>query len=375
MEEADRSRDTSGSEPERDQKDSAEPSRSVESRSLDRSYNGEPIYNIGMAARLTGLTITTLQAWERRYGFPRTQRTAGGHRLYSEQDIQQLLLVKHQIERGMQTAQAIKAVQREGRATPHIPGISGAEEEGLQARENTLSSISPSTGGLEAPPSVKAVSEQLLTVLRQHDLRGADQLMADLLAFYTPEEVVLQIFVPILNRLGHQWSEGRVSVATEHLASGYLRHRILMWLMSGPPARQVPPLVLACAPGEWHEGSLLAMGMLLRRRRWPVHYLGQSVPLPDLAAFVRQTRASLVVFVAMSEASAGALADWPLWLPEAAQSGKPMVGYGGLVFNRHPEWRQRLPGIFLGATLQEGLDTIETLLAGVAEDGPSHPGG
>jgi methanogenic corrinoid protein MtbC1 len=207
------------------------------------------------------------------------------------------------------------------------------------------------------------MSTQFLAALQEHDLQKADQLMAELLAIYTPEELVLDMFLPILNRLGHQWSEGQISVATEHLASGYLRHRMSMWLMSGPPPRQVPPLVLACAPGEWHEGSLLALGMLAKRRRWPVYYLGQSVPLPDLVPFVQQLRPALVVLVAMVEQSATALIEWPLWLPEVAHSGGPMVGYGGWVFTRYPEWRRRVPGVFLGATLQEGLDTIEKLLS------------
>ncbi|MCA9937221.1 MAG: MerR family DNA-binding transcriptional regulator, partial [Anaerolineales bacterium] len=32
----------------------------------------------------TGLKPDTLRAWERRYGVPSPERTAGGHRLYSQ---------------------------------------------------------------------------------------------------------------------------------------------------------------------------------------------------------------------------------------------------------------------------------------------------
>jgi hypothetical protein len=87
------------------------------------------------------------------------------------------------------------------------------------------------------------------------------------------------------------------------------------------------------------------------------------VPLSDLALFVQETQPSLVVLVAMSVESALSLLDWPLWLPEAAKSNKPAVGYGGLVFTRYPEWRERVPGVFLGSTLQEGLNAIEELLS------------
>jgi DNA-binding transcriptional MerR regulator len=50
--------------------------------------SAEPIYNIGAVTRLTGIPITSLRAWERRYGFPHPSgRTPGGHRLYSEKDV------------------------------------------------------------------------------------------------------------------------------------------------------------------------------------------------------------------------------------------------------------------------------------------------
>jgi len=352
--------DSTGSERYRDMREFDVPDEQIASASANAAYDGEAIYNIGMAARLTGLTVATLQAWERRYGFPQTQRTAGGHRLYSNQDIQQLLNVKYRIDRGMQTSQAIKAVQREQPVGLNRPG---AEEESRQALQTGPRSRPPSVEDTDAEAGLQVMSTQLLSAFHKHDLQQADQLMAELIAVYTPEELVLGMFVPILNRLGHQWSQGKVSVATEHLASGYLRHRMLMWLMSGPPPRQVPPLVLACAPGEWHEGSLLALGMLARRRRWPVYYLGQSVPLPDLGTLVQQLRPALVVLVAMTEQSATALTEWPLWLPEVGHSGGPMVGYGGRVFTRYPEWRERVPGVFLGTTLQEGLDTIERMLS------------
>jgi DNA-binding transcriptional MerR regulator len=43
--------------------------------------NEEPLYNIGVVARMTGISMPTLRAWERRYDFPDSERTAGGHRL------------------------------------------------------------------------------------------------------------------------------------------------------------------------------------------------------------------------------------------------------------------------------------------------------
>ncbi len=47
-----------------------------------------PAYNLKVVLKETGLAADTLRAWERRYGLPMPQRTAGGHRLYSQRDIE-----------------------------------------------------------------------------------------------------------------------------------------------------------------------------------------------------------------------------------------------------------------------------------------------
>ena len=49
-----------------------------------------PIYNLKAVMQEVGLSAATLRAWELRYGVPKPQRTAGGHRLYSRQDIEML---------------------------------------------------------------------------------------------------------------------------------------------------------------------------------------------------------------------------------------------------------------------------------------------
>jgi methanogenic corrinoid protein MtbC1 len=153
-----------------------------------------------------------------------------------------------------------------------------------------------------------------------------------------------------------------MNVATEHLATNYLRQRLLMWMVSGPPPKAINPIVLTCAPNEWHEGSLLILGALLRRRRWPVAYLGQAVPLPDLAGYVQDLKPSMVIAIAMTEETASELAEWPMWLPESAQGGKPIFGYGGRIFTIQPEWRMRMAGHYLGDDFRTGITTIERLL-------------
>ncbi|MBN2387199.1 MAG: MerR family transcriptional regulator [Anaerolineales bacterium] len=303
----------------------------------------EPLYNIGAVTRITGVPIPTLRAWERRYGFPQSARTAGGHRLYSEGDIARLRWIKARVDSGMQTRQAIRAaraLEADGRLfLPAIP-----EEE--------------SRSGADAAPA--SLRQPIIATLLNHDLRRADQLLGEMLAFHSPEDLTLEVIGPALNAIGAAWEEGRITVATEHLASNYLRHRLLMWMVTGPMPRPGNPIVLACAPGEWHEGSLLMLGVLLRRQGWPVAYLGQNVPFHDLADFVAEIRPPVVVLVAMRAETGRQLAEWPQWLHQAGS--RPQVAYAGRAFVVQPELQGQVPGIYLGDSLQEGIRRLMEIL-------------
>ncbi|MBI5670565.1 MAG: MerR family DNA-binding transcriptional regulator [Chloroflexi bacterium] len=315
----------------------------------DAKPSEEPLYNIGLVSRMTGIPVATLRVWERRYGFPQSTRTPGGHRLCSEKEVMRLRWVKARVDEGMQTGQAIRALQhleREGRF-PDAP----------------FTAIAPAPLAPPADPSFSVFRERLTEVLLVHDTPQADRLLGQLLSLYSMEDLVLEVIGPTLHDIGQAWHDGKISVATEHLSSNFLRQHLLMWMSTGPiPFAGVAPTILACAPEEWHEGSLMMLGVLLRRLRWPVAYLGQSVPLADLGTLVRQIKAPAVVLVAMTEKPVAALQDWPQYLPETVQGNKLIVGFGGQIFNERPEWRERVPGVFLGESLRQGAQTLDQLL-------------
>nr|WP_179712022.1 MerR family transcriptional regulator [Paraburkholderia bryophila] len=65
-------------------------------------------YKSGEAARLAKMPVTTLRIWERRYGVIGPAKTASGQRLYTEDDVRRLTLIKMLVSRG----HAIGAIAR-----------------------------------------------------------------------------------------------------------------------------------------------------------------------------------------------------------------------------------------------------------------------
>jgi MerR family transcriptional regulator, light-induced transcriptional regulator len=330
----------------------------------NQNASTEPLYNIGVVSRMTGISVATLRAWERRYGFPSSGRTAGGHRLYSESDMSRLRWVKGQIEQGMQTAQAIQVLRY--REAPERSGRQRAQTVRPRASMASGSTLTPALA--QEPPGGTSATlgnyrEELENALLEYDVAAADNILGQVLLSYSLDDLIFKVIEPAFVAIGLAWEDQRMSVAMEHLTTYYLRHRLLMWMLSGPPLYPVKPVVLACAPGELHEGSLLILGALLRRRRWPVAYLGQTVPLADLASLVQDMQPEVVVLVAMTEASAAELVEWPRYFPKATAHGRPEIAFGGRVFSEQPEWRDRVAGVYLGATLEAGITTLDDMLS------------
>lgn len=313
----------------------------------------EAIYNIGVVARMTGIPAATLRIWERRYDFPKSERTEGGHRLYSRSEIDRLRWIKTKTDAGMQIRQAIRALEAlDAETEPDFAAVSS-----LSTPQENVLATSPA-----AESYLNLLQQRLQETLLQHNIDDAEEIFDEALTLYAVEDVILNMIRPTLSNIGMGWEKGEITVATEHLASHYLRQRLIGWMKVGPPLFNVPPTVLACAPGEYHEGGLLMFGTLLRRRRWPVAYLGQSTPLEEVAKFVQEVTPAAIVVIAMTEEPAAALVDWPKYMPEVAEAERPIFGYAGRIFNKTPEWRSRVPGIFLGGTLNEGVQTLEHLL-------------
>lgn len=306
----------------------------------------KPYFTIGDTAQFSGISEATLRVWERRYHFPFTTRTTGGHRLYSQRMVIQLQWIKMQLDEGMRVSHAIYALHHMAKA---------------QALASTLQLSLPPPHRV-ADPDLAMFQQAILRALLSFDADTAGKILDEAAVVYPVKRVALEVIRPTLVAIGKAWCSDQLDVATEHFASNYLRHHLLGWMRADPPAYQVSSVVLACAPGELHEGSLLILGALLHQLRWPVVYLGQSLPLADLASLTSTVRPSIIVFVAMSEAAALALADWPSCLAQVTGIPRPIVGYGGQAFTENPQLSEQVPGVFLGSTLEEGIARLHRLL-------------
>jgi methanogenic corrinoid protein MtbC1 len=109
------------------------------------------------------------------------------------------------------------------------------------------------------------------------------------------------VILPTLDRVGSEWEQGALEVSQEHFVSNLVRGRLLslarLWGRGAGPIA-----LLACAPGEAHDISLLAFGLVLRSYGWRIVFLGTDTPVATLERAVETTGPALTVVASFDPA-------------------------------------------------------------------------
>jgi DNA-binding transcriptional MerR regulator len=73
--------------------------------------SSEPIYSIGAVSRMLGVPTATLRAWEDRYEVVVPERSAGGQRLYTRSQVEQLTFIQGAMGSGSSAADAHRVLR------------------------------------------------------------------------------------------------------------------------------------------------------------------------------------------------------------------------------------------------------------------------
>lgn len=237
----------------------------------------EPRYRIGMVAKKTGIAAHTLRAWERRYGSLTPGRMAGGGRLYSEEDVARLALLKQLTDHGHA-----------------IGSIAGRPSEELVRMLSEARKPDERTLPLDRL-AVEIMRERFLAAVVAFDVNAAARVLAHAGLVMTPREFVCNLLAPLFHEIGERWGRGELSIAHEHAASNLLRTELGALLRSATSLQNGRTLVAATLSGEQHEFGALLASLLAAAHGHRVIYLGANLPVQDIVRAVREARAQLVL--------------------------------------------------------------------------------
>ena len=242
------------------------------------------------ALRRTGLSADVLRSWENRYQAISPERSAGGHRLYSEDDIERLILLQRLLAMGRRIGQvaSLRTDQLRTMLMDEAAAVVGDTGTAVNAAEPFLHQALQESGACDAasldrtlrralvmlgfPAFLDHLVSPMLERLRQPDgdrtggCRVAHAVIASLLAEarrmlrpapgaqrvliaapqQAPDEVGLQMLATTAAAGG--WDvvylgAGLPAAALAETASGAGVRVVAVWLQDGDAAREARPLL------------------------------------------------------------------------------------------------------------------------------------
>lgn len=219
--------------------------------------------SIRVVAARTGIPADTLRVWERRYGFPKPARRAGGSRVFAEADVARLHVIAAALELGFRPGDVVS--------------LPRTELEGLVARTRREARVDV------APPAARVTLEPVLDALRRDDVVTLRALLRSASVALGPRGFVTAFAQPLAVRVGDLWAEGDLDVRHEHLASASLTTQLRLLLGAFEDAEQAPVVLLTTLPGESHSLGLDMVAVYLAACAASPRLLGPDTPPPQIA--------------------------------------------------------------------------------------------
>jgi len=314
-------------------------------------YSTTPTFNLKVVLKETGLAADTLRAWERRYGLPSPNRTAGGHRLYSQRDIETIKwLMKRQSE-GLSISRAVDLWNEQV--------ASGTDPLAGSTQQTSLGTLSVPVQYQAPDTTIDTLRTRWIEACLEFNESAAEQVLNQAFSMFPVEAVCLDVLQKGMSEIGERWYQNRANVQQEHFASALAMRRLDALLSASPAPTRNQTVVVGCPAEEWHTFTPLLLALLLRRRGLNVIYLGANVPSEQFSNAVQGLHVNLVILVAQQLITAATLQRAALVL-----SNKDIpVAFGGRIFSIHAELPKYIPGYFLGHNLHEAIEHIERILS------------
>lgn len=216
-------------------------------------------YSIKDLEHLSGIKAHTLRIWEQRFSLISPKRTNTNIRFYDDHDLKHVLNISLLKEHGFKISEIAK----------------------FSFEELSKEVVAVSEKQLNYPDQIHALTIAMIDL----DESKFEKTMATNILQFGFESTVINIIYPFLSRIGVLWMTGSIGPAQEHFISNLIRQKMIV-AIDGQLVRERPDarkFVLFNPEGEFHELGLLFASYLLRARNNKVVYLGQSLPMEELA--------------------------------------------------------------------------------------------
>jgi DNA-binding transcriptional MerR regulator/methylmalonyl-CoA mutase cobalamin-binding subunit len=238
-------------------------------------------HTMKVVARRTGLSPHVIRIWEKRYGAVTPSRTQTRRRLYTDSEIQRLVLLRR--------------ATLAGHSIRQIANLSLAQLRALVAEDEVAGA--PPASGPRSPADVSTAPAYLaacMTAVQALDAIALENALMHARVALSHTAFLEALIVPMMQSIGDLWRDGSLRIMHEHLVSAIVRTLLgsLVTPASLPPT--APHMIVTTPAGQLHEIGALIVASIAGTEGWRVTYLGPNLPAEDIAAAVQQDPARAV---------------------------------------------------------------------------------
>jgi methanogenic corrinoid protein MtbC1 len=275
-------------------------------------------HTIGDVSRISGIPKDLLRMWERRYNYPKPTRDDNGDRIYNDEELNKLVLIRQLVDQGMRPGKLMAL---------------GRSELTALLRHSSIEFDFNRLIDLLKVGNVTELREWLYQQLQSLGLRA----------------FIHKVIVPANLKVGDAWSEGSLAVYQEHLYTELIKNLVRQSFADIHHAAGRPRVMLTTVPGEMHSLGLLMVEALLRLGGAEAISFGIEMPFRDIREAAQRHQVDVI---GLSFSGHFKLDDAIVMLSGLRQmiESKTEIWVGGAAFAQ-------------GAELPSGVDLLDGLLA------------
>jgi MerR family transcriptional regulator, light-induced transcriptional regulator len=228
------------------------------------------------ASHLSGLSSHVIRIWERRYNALSPSRTDTNRRMYCDEAIKRLKLLRVLTENGHR--------------------IGGVAKLGTEQLEELVKKIPAET--VAAPAGDFETPEQFVNAAiaasKKYDSDRLRCLLLQARRQLGQRGMLHQVICPLIFQIGESWQHGNLRPSHEHIATAVIRELLLTPVPGSQIATHAPELVVATPAGEIHELGAMIVVATARDLGWRVTYMGPNLPVEEIAACALARQATAV---------------------------------------------------------------------------------
>ena len=246
---------------------------------LKGDLSKKPRHLIQVVGRRTGISSDVIRAWERRYGAIISQRTDTNRRLYTDDDIEKLTLLKR----------AINA----GRRIGDIANLSYDDlfELVMGDESNTAKSYTrPNTG------TVMELFDEATAAINEMDSSRLDITLSNAVAILSTSDFLLEFLKPLHTYINDECNRGSLRFVQERFSKICIRSCLSnLSVQLRTSKEEGPKLIVGSLTSEQENLDTLMHIIVAQNIGWDVTYVGGNIPHDEMIYIANKISARAMV--------------------------------------------------------------------------------